>query len=342
MADARALAEILAAGFSADQRAALAEDPFEAIPTLADLRIELREGGGAASSTCSVEGLYLEDGRITVMRARSRRRTKFTALHEFGHHLARNTTDTVRALASAYRVSDRHSRNLEERIADAFAAEILVPAADAAALLDGRDPTAGDVRDLFLLSEGSREACCVRMAQLMRANGYVILAEGNVVLFCALAGDAFPLRRGLVQDEEHLLGRASRGGEARMDQVRMRHASGVQTRQYGGHAITSDDGYTYAVLTDSTHPPWGDWRTPGDERPAGIDMECDGCGEEVEAWKRCTTCGGPVCPRSECGWCSCEAPRRRRVTRKRCEGDCQLMKRFDLFPPGSDICVDCI
>jgi hypothetical protein len=336
------MAEVLAAGFSADQRAALADDPFAAIPKLSDLTIDVRESNRAASSACSVEGLYLEDGRITVMRAMSQRRTKFTALHEFGHHLARNTAEMARALASAYRVSDRHSRNLEERIADAFAAELLVPSADAAALLAGRDPTAGDVRDLFVVSEGSREACCVRMAQHMRANGYVILAEDRVVRFCALVGDAFPLRRGVIQDEEHLLARASRTGESHMDQVRMRHVSGVQTREFGGHAVVAEDGYTYAVLTDTTRPPWGGWRTPGDEYPAGIDMECDGCGQEVAAWKRCSTCGSPVCPRRDCGWCSCEAPRRARVATKRCQGTCQLTKRFDLFPPGSNICIDCI
>jgi hypothetical protein len=336
------LAEALAAGFSAEQRAALVDDPFTAIPELAGLTVDVRDSSRAASSTCSVEGLYLEDGRITVMRAMSPRRTKFTALHEFGHHLARNTAETVRELASAYRVSDRQSRTLEERIADAFAAELLVPSADAAELLEGRSPTAGDVRDLFVVCEGSREACCVRMAQYMRANGYIMLAEGQSVRFCAVVGDAFPVRRGVVQDDDHLLARASRTGEAQMEQVRMRHASGVQTREYGGHAVVADDGYTYAVLTDSTKPPWGGWRLPGDQRPAGIEMECDGCGHEVEAWKRCSTCRGPVCPRQECGWCSCESPRRTRVAMKRCEGGCQLTKRFDLFPPGSDICVDCI
>jgi hypothetical protein len=336
------LAETLAARFSTEQRAALASDPFVAIPELTGLTIDVRDSTSAASSTCSVEGLYLEDGRITVLRAMSPRRTKFTALHEFGHHLARNSAETVRELASAHRVSDRHSRNLEERIADAFAAELLVPSADAATLLDGHPPTAGNVRDLFVVSEGSREACCVRMAQHMSANGYIILAEGRLVRFCALVGDAFPLRRGVAQDENHLLARAASIGEARMDQVRMRHASGVQTREYGGHAVLADDGYTYAVLTDSTRPPWGGWRPPGDEHPAGIDMECDGCGREVAAWKRCSTCGGPVCPRQECGWCSCEAPRRARVAMRRCEGACQLTKRFDLFPPGSNVCVDCL
>lgn len=339
MADARTFANALAATFSDGDRAALVDDPIAAIPTLAPLQVLVRDREKVATSTCSVEGLYREgDGLIEVLPAMSRRRTKFTALHEFGHHLARRSVDTARALAAAHRISPQHSRKLEERIADAFAAELLVPDATVMELLEGRAPTAEDVRDLFELTEGSREACCVRIAQWMAANGYVLLAEDRTIRFCAVAGDAYAIRRGAVQDDDHLIARAARLGSARADQIRLRHPSAIQTREYGGQAVLASDGYTYAVLTDATSLPWGGWRTPGDVHPAGIDMECDGCGEDVEAWKRCLTCGGPICPR--CGWCSCSAPRRARVADKRCVA-CQQMRRVDLFAPGSDTCVDC-
>jgi IrrE N-terminal-like domain len=337
LADARALAEQLGAGFSNDERVALAGDPMSAIPELAPLTVNVRRRD-VARSQCSVEGLYLEEqGLIEVMPAMSARRTKFTTLHEFGHHLARNTRETARELAAAHAISEVHSKRLEERIADAFAAELLVPTADVVALLDGHQPIAEHVRDLFELVEGSREACCIRMAQHMLANGYIILAEERTVRFCAVVGDAYSVRRGTIQDEHHLLAAAFANGYAQRDHVRMRHASGIQTREYGGQAVLTDDGYTFAVLTDATRLPWGGWRTPGDEGPAGIDMECDGCGEEVEAWKRCPACTGPICP--HCSWCACSAPRPPRVATQRCTA-CQQMKRIDLFD-GGKVCVDC-
>jgi Zn-dependent peptidase ImmA (M78 family) len=116
-----------------EQREWLATNPAEAIPALTDLTVEICEPEEFGTSNCSAEGLYFSRRRhITAMRT-GPRRTKFTLLHELGHDHARRTDQTAEALAGMGALSAR----FEERIADAFAAEILVPSADVEALLDG-------------------------------------------------------------------------------------------------------------------------------------------------------------------------------------------------------------
>lgn len=337
MTEARSLAELLCGRFLPTQREWLAADPVAAIESLTDLTVEVREPGDFGSSSCSVEGIYYEtDRRIRVMRSTSARRTKFTALHELGHDQARNTEATARII---FGLSTKGGRDLEERVADAFAAELLVPTADVEDLLEGRQPTAIDVADLFELVEGSREACCVRMAQYLKDDGYVILAEGSVLRFCAVAGGAFPVRRGTDQGPHHLLAAANRSGVTVADQVRLRYPSGFGTPEYGGQAVERG-GYVYAVLTASTKLPWGGWRIPGDPRPAPVEYHCRGCDEDVESWKRCETCESMICPHEECSWCPCQGPGRAVIAERRCR-ICQLMKRVDLFDGGGDVCRDC-
>lgn len=337
MTDARRLAEVLCGRFLPTQREWLADDPVAAIEALTDLSVEIREATDFGSSSCSVEGIYFEtDRRIRVMRAMSPRRTKFTALHELGHDLARQTDATASAI---FDLPTKAGRNLEERIGDAFAAELLVPTADVEDLLEGRQPTATDVADLFELVEGSREACCVRMAQYLEEEGYVVLAEGSVIRFCAVAGGAFRVRRGTDQGQDHLLAAASRSGVAVADQVRLRHWSGYQTPEYGGQAVERG-GYVYAVLTASTKLPWGGWRIPGDQRPGPVEYHCRGCDEDVESWTRCETCESMICPHEDCGWCPCQGPGRAVVAERRCSV-CQLLKRVDLFSGDGDTCRDC-
>lgn len=268
VSDPRALGERLCRRYSAEQRAWLAADPAQAIHALTDLTVEVFEPEEFGPSNCSVEGLYFgRQRRIAVMRTGTRR-TKFTMLHELGHDHARRMDKTAEILAG---LTPQSTVRFEERIADAFAAEILVPTADVDALLEGRSPTASDVADLCELVEGSMEACCVRMAQHLGASGYVLLADGSVVRFCAVAGDAYRIRRGTDQGDDHLLAAAARQGSAAAEQVRLSHYSGVETRQYGGQAV-SRDGLVFAVLTEATNPPWGGWRAPGDPSPVGVEL----------------------------------------------------------------------
>lgn len=337
MPDVRMLARTLCDKLTADELEGLRDDPFQAIPII-DAAVHIELVSHEPGEGCSVEGLYHEPTRsITVQRAESGRRTRFTAIHEFGHDRARHDVEVARHLAS---LGGTLSRTREERIADAFAAAVLIPDDAVDDVLQGKAPTARHVIELFHRADvaGSREACCVRIAQRMSGQGYVVIAEGDRLRFCATVGDAFPIRRGAAQGEVRLLRRAADSGSATDESARLQYPDGRFTGEYAGQAIT-DDIHTFAVLTDSTTPPWGGWiaprRTDGDAPEAW----CAECDEITEAWQRCETdASHRVC--STCGWCECRISRVK-VQEKICD-TCTTLKRLDLFPDGGPTCRDCV
>lgn len=329
----------LASAFSRDERRRLSEDPISSIPAVVP-GVTVRVQNDPIDGGCDVEGLYHEQSRtITVQRALSPRRTKFTALHELGHDHARRDVDVARRLV---RAGNEQGRRLEEKIADAFAAEILIPTEIVDEVLGTGAPTARTVVELFRDDRigGSREACCVRAAQRMTHNGYVLLAAGSEIRFCAAVGGAYRVRRGSRQPEGHLIGMAAERGYAVGDHVRLRHPSGSETPEFSGQAV-ADDGYVFAVLTDATSPPWGGWNPPRDRQArsaAAPELDCPDCDAVTEAWTRCDVeSAHRVC--GVCGWCECKKPKGK-VAEKRCD-TCFATKRVELFPNGGSTCTDC-
>lgn len=340
MGSALALAGVLCATFDADELELLREDALEAIPIVTP-EITLRiVDYDPSEDACGIEGHYDETTRtVTVRLATSRRRTWFTALHELGHDRARRHPEVARAIAQ---LSPDAGRRYEEDIANAFAATVLIPDDVLEAAMGEREPTAVAVAELFgdPRVHGSREACCVRVAQRMRGNGYVILAEGATVRFCATVGSTYRVARGTAQDRGHLLERATDQGLATDNHVVLRHRSGAITPPFAGQAV-ADGTYVFAVLTDATNLPWGGWVPPRDSRPADGPPElwCDECDEIVEAWEKCDTdrrhrvCG-------VCGWCACRAPKAK-LKEKICT-ECTQPKHVELFDEHSEICRDCL
>lgn len=337
MLDAKTLAEILCNKLSGEEIEILREDPFEAIP-LIDPAVVVQLVHHEPGDGCSVEGLYQEATRsITVQQASSHRRTRFTAIHEFGHDRARHDGDVARHLAA---LQGNASRRAEERVADAFAAAVLIPDGAVDGVLNGSAPTAQHVVDLFHRFDvaGSREACCVRIAQRMTGNGYVVLAEGSRLRFCAVAGSAYPIRRGTEQPGVGLLRSAAERGISTDPNTRLQFPDGRFTGEYAGQAV-ADGIYTFAVLTDSTTPPWGGWIAPRRNEGDAPEIFCGECDEVTEAWQRCeTNAVHRVC--SVCSWCECRTPRVR-VAERICDS-CTALKRVDLFPDGGSTCLDCL
>lgn len=320
-----------------DELEILREDPFEAIP-LIDPEVSIDLVAYEPGDGCSVEGLYHEPTRsITVQQARSERRTRFTAIHEFGHDRSRHVDPVARHLAS---LSEAAGRREEERIADAFAGAVLIPDDVVAAVLDGDRPTPQHLVELFHheRAAGSREACCVRIAQRMSGEGYVVLAEGGVLRFCATVGGAYSIRRNTAQDRAGLLNRAATNGSATDVNAQLQFPDGRLTREYAGMAVT-DDLYTFAILTDSSSPPWGGWVPPRRTQGEAPEIFCQDCDEITEAWQRCDTNGSHrVC--STCEWCECRTPKVK-VPERQCQS-CFNTKRVDLFPDDGKTCRDCI
>ncbi len=337
MPDARTLAEILCNKLSPEELEILREDPIDAIP-LIDAEVSVQLVYHEPGDGCSVEGLYQETTRsITVQQASSWRRTRFTTIHEFGHDRARHDGDVARHLAA---LQADASRRAEERVADAFAAAVLIPDGAVDELLNGSAPTAQHLVDLFHRSDvaGSREACCVRIAQRMTGSGYVILAEGCRLRFCAVVGSAYPIRRGTEQPRVGLLRIAAEQGSSTDPNTKLQFPDGRFTGEYAGQAV-ADDIYTFAVLTDSSNPPWGGWIAPRRSEGETPEIFCLECDEVTEAWQRCdTNTAHRVC--SVCGWCECRKPQIK-VAEQTCDV-CTVLKRVDLFPDGGSTCRDCI
>lgn len=91
-----------------------------------------------------------------------------------GTFLARGNDHVLSELAD---VGDDGGKEAEERVCDAFAGAILIPDTTVDEILAGRQPEAGDLPELFAQSNGSREACSVRLSERIRSLGYVALLD---------------------------------------------------------------------------------------------------------------------------------------------------------------------
>ncbi|MEU4159236.1 ImmA/IrrE family metallo-endopeptidase [Actinoplanes sp. NPDC026670] len=291
----------------------LAANPAAVVVTVDDLVLGWIEPGDAGPG-CSVAAMYSATEvppRISVVRDASPGRRAFSVLHEFGHHLCTR----IEAIADAFWDLPDNGKSVEEDLADAFAAQVLLPDATVDTVLaDGVDARA--VLRLWQATSASREACCVAAAQRLPAPGYVMLLRPDATSqFTARHGDAVPIARGSRQTAARLQP-ALRGGTAR-GSGRPTLPGGVQTAQMYLDAATAD-GYTVAVwVTDS--PAWDALPAPLDTRPVGNSGYCGGCAREFTTWKpSCRTCAEPHCP--DCGTCDCEpGTTGRPVTERRCD-----------------------
>ena len=336
MAEAERLAQLLCEALTESELVRLRDDPIGAIPEVVP-GVQIQLAASVDGFDCSVPGRYVRANRhISVESSTSARRTKFTALHELGHDQAQRHGGVALRLAQ---LRDAGLR-LEEKIADAFAAMILIPALAVDEVLGQRAPTAHDVVKLFEHDEvsGSREACCVRIAQRMSGNGYVLLCQENLILFCAPVGSEIRIRRRTPQDDGHLITRAATGRAHTDNYVRLRHATGTFTPEFSGQAVAAG-GYVFAVLTDASTLPWGGFRLPrtGDAaRPQLPEIWCEDCDDACDAGRRCDRDRSHwVCGR--CGWCECRRPLP--VAEKTCT-ECWQIKAAHLFPDGGDVCEE--
>lgn len=277
---------------------------------------------------CDIDGSYDHNLRqITCAEAASAGRERFTILHELGHALGRLDADFNDWLFT-YRGSGRLE---EERVANAFAAAILLPDHLVAEHIPAEGPTAFDVMTLAGSTTASREAVCVAAANRLRGPGLVAVAVGDTVRFAATRGLPFGIPRNSDQAAAGFFARAARVGHARQDQVRIVLPSGDPSSPLMGDACC-DNGYTFAVLMDH-NAPWVDLTPTGGDDAHEID--CDACDRTRFTYARpCRDCGDRPCPDHGC---SCPPAATRRARK------CQTCN-IDLptaAPPGQDHCDNC-
>ncbi|MFE9139337.1 ImmA/IrrE family metallo-endopeptidase [Streptomyces sp. NPDC007355] len=281
---------------------------------------------------CSVAGAY-DYGpppRLSVATSASHARRDFTALHELGHHLQKNSF----ALMEPFSKEADRGVLLEDAACDAFAAQILLPAHLVDQHLDAKGPTASAIALLWAASHASRMAVCVRAAQHLPAPGHVLLLEPAGHLAFAASHGLPPLRRGSFQGDIPVIDRALAGSGRTQGRTRVRYRDGIRGDEL--HADTAPmDGYTVAVLvTDSA--PWRSFTLPtADTGPQARSYICANCDEHYRSFDpACTRCRVPQCP--DCGRCACPP----RTPGRSCPG-CFIVHPPAMFAPGSDRCLDC-
>ncbi|MHB1128857.1 MAG: ImmA/IrrE family metallo-endopeptidase [Ilumatobacteraceae bacterium] len=329
MNDAFRIAEPLVAAMPTVVKVALLQDPVATIKKYYGVTTQMVAAESVADG-CGIEGRYFPHlNLIRINDALTERRFMFTVLHELGHHVAQHDPASIAAIAS--------KQKFEEQVAHAFAAELLISRAQANSIFGDSGPTASTVAELYAASSASRWACCVRAAQRLNGNGYVLVAVDGVIEFAAIVGTAFPIGRNAVQDDDHLINEAAKYGTARNSGIRLRQPSGVRTREFAGDAVVTDGNYIFAVLTDEKPTPWGGWVGVLDQYPEAIELDCEQCDRTTRAWKLCPTCREPICSNGDCGWCACK---RKPAIRERVCTACYQTRPIGQFEGDGTICND--
>jgi Zn-dependent peptidase ImmA (M78 family) len=293
----------------AEVRAALAVDPISVVRDEFGITIVERPRGGRG---CDLDASYDEEtNTITLDSSAAASRKRFSCLHELAHHDVSLDAELCDWL---YQLGKHQSPTLE-LLCDAYAAEILLDTATVAAAL----PQRFRARHLYQLvdeSTASREACVVRAAQHLAGPGLIVLADDQgVVKFSSARSLAFRVGRGVQQDEQSVITRAAKSGSAVATRERLMLRNGRSYTELSGDAISSDDGYVYAVLRDAGD----DVDMRGNSFEARRSWHCPTCDEDITDEDWCNTCNRKVCRT-----CGCQCGRPRPAAKPRVCPDCHL------------------
>lgn len=334
------LARRLAQSYGSEFCAQLAGSPVEAIKRLG-VRVEPFVTFNYEDGDCSCDGIF-HPGPSPAIGYRPTphsRRERFTLVHEFGHYAVRRHDEVLSELAD---IDNDGGKQAEERVCDAFAGRILVPDDAVAAVLDGGRPLARHIGELYNRSDGSREACAVRLAEELPGFGYLVIADpgSKTIRFASPSPtNPYPWRRGTQLPDGHALWRTIEKGEHR-GQAPVVWRSG-DTRELWIDAV-SYQREVHAVFVEHRH-----WESPGlsildggvqQARSSAYSGTCPHCGAHTWGYRLHETCGELWC--RECRKCACGAPTTPEPSTRTCS-ECGLTKRSNLFGDQSDVCVDC-
>lgn len=285
-------------------RGALTASPFDALEHHPGVEVVY---GSPSSPDCSVAGYFRASSSppaLVVHPSGSYRRDSFTVLHEYGHYVQMAHTawtDVWLMLPTSQQTK------VGERVADAFAAEVLLPSASFE--VEPITVTASQLRGVF-----ARSGCASRSAiayRVLAAAGpadrlmVAVLAEwGAEVLFAGSVGDLMAPRRGAVQPTLRTLALSARdtdNGIAYGDPTSFIMArSGWCQSDVKLEVATDSDGFAFAVARPTYRYAPTTWTKQN--------LECSNpaCGATYEASdsvRHCSTCEEWKCP--DCGECAC-------------------------------------
>lgn len=247
---------------------------------------------------CSIAATYnasTTPAQIVVAEDAAPGRRRFSLLHEYGHHLRNQVVPVIAALFAA----KGQAAALEEKVCDAFASFILIPAfVRGEAFRDG--VTASAVLDLIASSSASEQAVAVAAAESMHAPGYVLLlnVDGEIE-FAGRSGDVFPIRRGAPQPG--FIARAAASGSARQGIAALNQGGGVVSAELNIDVASRLD-RVVAVAVDGPAP-WQRFSAGRAAYAKPLEGWCEECARGFETFATCALCDDPKCP--DCGLCGC-------------------------------------
>jgi Zn-dependent peptidase ImmA (M78 family) len=331
------LARRLVASLDDDERTALARDPHCFLEMIG-IRVRPLEEV-PASELCACDGAFFEYPfpNIAYAPTPGSRRERFSLVHEFAHYLIRRHHDILSAL---HDLDEDAGRVAEERVCHAFAGQILVPVEVIERILGGRSPEARHLRELFTASSASLEACAVRLAEYLPANGYVVIADptGQRIRFASPSPTAsYQWGRHTPLPDQHPLWRVLGSGAYR-GQGQVVWASGSRMNLWLD--AVADGHLVHAVFSETRY--WGGEglsvldQLPTAARPTALSGSCRHCGAATWGYTACTSCGDVRC--RTCGRCGCGA---QAPTTRVCPV-CHLAKGKGQFrSPRATICREC-
>lgn len=286
---------------------ALRDDPESTVTGNDEITVEYdmspRDG-------CSVFGYYRHvtagQSIILVHPSLTSERDRFTILHELGHHVQRQH----RAWANVrYSLPTEVGARLEERVADAFAAEVLIPANMVSP--DSTWLSARTLAEVYVKVRASRAAVAMRAIEISPEGeqATVVVADyRGMVTFARASGDGvFAPARGRVQP-----------GIAKIIENALEHGGSASGMLDGGLVAASgwaqqdlevevalDDSWAYAFAVVRSAQRFG--RKPVWGRVDEVECVNEACGTVFavdETVTICPACNSPKCP--ECARCACE------------------------------------
>lgn len=312
----------LAGALPESLRQVLAADPETALSRLPGIRVtpvpQLRDARGAGG-WC--DGLsFMSDGIICYAPSPRSRRQNFTLLHEFGHMCIKGDDDALDWLA------DRADPPIDlERLCDAIAAEILIPAPVVTRLLAGSPPEPGHLRQLYTATSASKEVCAIALAAHIPVRGAVLLIRRDTATVTFAASSGYPplrIPRDLLVPPRHPLrdlGTRQRWAGWTTPDLRLAStdlpamASNSRTTREFFLRTQAEAGLRRitAILQDTASPGDGaedQFRRADAPSPdaAGVSdlVACPACGQaSARNSYPCEDCGVPPCP--ACGSCCC-------------------------------------
>jgi hypothetical protein len=322
-----------------DIRADLAsEDPVTAIELyFGPVGFQPLSITGVARGQCATDGYYdslIDPSQPWIFYADDvhETRVRFTILHELGHHLLVTVADALLDDIDALGAGGSGAIHAEEAICHRFAGKLLVSDELLVNTIGSDRVKPGHVVAVHDKALASWEAVAVRVAEVMRTPGAVVLLrDGETVAFCASSPrlDSAWWPRDCRLDPN---GPLARGLNLRQTARPEQYRFGLGfARAMFCDTLPVHDGLAIGVLGEK--PSDGSLSIIEEAEPAWKErtLFCEWCPgvERDRGW--CYKCSGPYCP--GCDRCGCTHP----VKNPLCPA-CGLRKPFRT---GATVCVDC-